>query len=219
MIPLKDDNPHLSQPLVTYLLIAMNVMVFLRQVLLSGEAASEFVFTYGAVPAYITQGHQVHTILTSMFLHGGFMHLAGNMLYLYIFGDNVEALCGHLRFLVFYLLCGAVAFASHYLTATTSEIPMIGASGAISGVLGAYALRFPRARVYVLFPIFLWIYRIFKIPAALVLGIWFLLQLFSGVASSATGGGVAWFAHVGGFIAGLVLIHFFEQRRYRISFP
>jgi membrane associated rhomboid family serine protease len=218
MIPLKDDNPHSSKPVVTFLLIAINVLMFIRQLLQPEEALNQFVLTYGAVPARITQGQQLYSIVTSMFLHGGFMHLAGNMLYLYIFGDNVEALCGHARFLLFYLACGVVAFGSHYIFAPVSEIPMIGASGAISGVLGAYALRFPRARVYILLPIFLWIYRIFRVPAVLVLGIWFLLQLFSGVTTSVSGGGVAWFAHVGGFIAGLLLILVFEKNRYRVNF-
>jgi len=219
MIPLKDDNPHTSKPVVTLLLIAINVLVFIRQILQAEESLNQFVLTYGAVPALITQGQQLYSIVTSMFLHGGFMHLAGNMLYLYIFGDNVEALCGHTRFLLFYLACGVVAFASHYIFAPLSEIPMIGASGAISGVLGAYALRFPRARVYILLPIFLWIYRIFRVPAVLVLGIWFLMQLFSGVTSSVSGSGVAWFAHVGGFISGLLLILLFEKDRYRVPFP
>jgi len=219
MIPLKDDNPHISRPVVTYALIAINVLVFLRQITLAPGLIEEFVFTWGAVPARITQGQQLQTIFTSMFLHGGFMHLAGNMLYLFIFGDNVEALCGHVRFLLFYLICGVLAFASHYVFAPASEIPMIGASGAISDVLGAYALRFPRAHVYVLIPIFFWIYRIFKIPAAIVLGVWFLMQVFSGVATTPAGGGVAWFAHVGGFLAGLLLISAFESNRYKVTFP
>lgn len=219
MIPLKDDNPHISRPVVTYALIAINVLVFLRQLTLAPGLSEEFVFTWGAIPASITQGQQLQTIFTSMFLHGGFMHLAGNMLYLFIFGDNVETLCGHVRFLLFYLICGVLAFASHYVFATTSEIPMIGASGAISGVLGAYALRFPRAHVHVLIPIFFWIYRIFKIPAVIVLGIWFFMQVFSGVTTSPAGGGVAWFAHVGGFLAGLLLISAFESSRYKVNFP
>jgi membrane associated rhomboid family serine protease len=202
---------------VTWGLIAINITVFIWQLLLPEEGARQFVYEYGAVPAVIVRGQHWPSIITSMFLHGGIMHLLGNMLYLFVFGDNVEAICGHFRFIIFYLVCGSLAFASHFVFEPMSEIPMIGASGAISGVLGAYALRFPRARVYVLIPIFLWIYRIFKIPAIIVLGVWFLLQLFSGVATSGSGGGVAWFAHVGGFIAGLITIKSFEKNHYRVE--
>lgn len=202
---------------MTWGLIAINITVFIWQLLLPEEGARQFVYEYGAVPAVIVRGQHWPSIITSMFLHGGIMHLLGNMLYLFVFGDNVEAICGHFRFIIFYLVCGSLAFASHFVFEPMSEIPMIGASGAISGVLGAYALRFPRARVYVLIPIFLWIYRIFKIPAIIVLGVWFLLQLFSGVATSGSGGGVAWFAHVGGFIAGLITIKSFEKNHYRVE--
>jgi membrane associated rhomboid family serine protease len=218
MIPIKDDNPHHQTPIVTYGLILVNILIYLRQLFLPAEAGQLLVMQYGAVPAQISHGLQLYTIVTSMFLHGGLMHLAGNMLYLYVFGDNVEMLCGHFRFLVFYLFCGMLAFFSHYIFAPLSPAPMIGASGAISGVLGAYALRFPGARVHVLIPLFIFFYRI-RIPAVMVLGFWFLIQLFSGVADSGNAGGVAWFAHVGGFIAGLVLIHSFESNRYRITVP
>ncbi len=218
MIPIKDDNPHQQTPLVTYVLIAINILIYLREMFLPLEAGQLFVMQYGAIPLEISHGRQLHTVFTSMFLHGGLLHLAGNMLYLYIFGDNVETLCGHFRFLAFYLFCGALAFFSHYIFAPMSQVPMIGASGAISGVLGAYALRFPHARVHVLIPLFIFFYRV-RIPAVLVLGVWFLMQLASGFSSSAGGGGVAWFAHIGGFVAGLVLIRSFESNRYRITMP
>jgi membrane associated rhomboid family serine protease len=217
VIPLKDDNPRQVFPFVTWGLIAVNVMIFIWQLFLPEEGARQFVYEYGAVPAMIVQGQHWPSIITSMFLHGGIMHLLGNMLYLFVFGDNIESICGHFRFIIFYLICGCLAFASHFVFEPMSDLPMIGASGAISGVLGAYALRFPRARVYVLIPIFLWIYRIFKIPAIIVLGVWFLLQLFSGVTTSASGGGVAWFAHIGGFIAGIVLIKSFEKSHYKVE--
>lgn len=203
-------------PFVTYTLIAVNVIVYIWQFLQPEDSVREFVNHYGAVPAVIVKGHNWQSIISSMFLHGGLMHLLGNMLYLFVFGDNIEAICGHFRFIIFYLVCGGLAFASHFIFEPMSDIPMIGASGAISGVLGAYALRFPRARVYVLIPIFLWIYRIFRIPAIIVLGIWFLIQLLSGVTLSASGGGVAWFAHIGGFIAGVMLIKSFEKAHYRV---
>lgn len=218
MIPLKDDNPRRSFPFVTYLIIAVNVLVFFHQIRLPANLAQKFIYTYGAVPYQIINGHNLQSMLTSMFLHGGLLHLGGNMLYLYIFGDNIESLCGHIRFFFFYLLCGLLAFASHFVLDPGSSVPMVGASGAISGVLGAYAVRFPRARVHVLIPLFIWIWRIFAIPAAIVLGFWFIMQLFSALMSGPGAGGVAWFAHIGGFIAGLILIRSFEKNRYYIRF-
>ncbi|NIA29218.1 MAG: rhomboid family intramembrane serine protease [Actinobacteria bacterium] len=218
MIPLKDENPQRSFPVVTILLITINVAVFIYQLLMRQAESQTFVYQFGAVPNVIVHGQNLYAPFTSMFLHGGLLHIAGNMLYLWIFGDNVEYLCGHFRFLLFYLLCGFIAFLSHFLTVPFSNIPMIGASGAISGVLGAYALKFPRARVYVLVPLFIWIWRIFRIPAAVVLGFWFLIQIISGLSSPGSGAGVAWFAHIGGFVSGMILIRFFTKKRYKISF-
>jgi len=209
MIPLRDENPSEGVPYVTIGLILSNVAVFFYQLLMTPQQANAFVMEYGAVPASVSHGQYLYAILTSMFLHGGLMHLGGNMLYLYIFGDNIESLCGHFRFILFYLVCGVFAFTSHYIFMPESTMPMIGASGAISGILGAYARRFPRARVAVLVPLFIWIWRVFHIPAILVLGFWFIMQVMSGF--SGAQGGVAWFAHVGGFIAGIVLIRPFEK--------
>lgn len=204
MIPIRDENARQHFPAVTLGLIAINVIVFIHQSLLSSVQLNEFIVQYGAVPYYISSGSHLSTILTSMFLHGGVMHIAGNMLYLYIFGDNIESVMGPVRYLFFYLVCGFFAFAAHYIFDLQSMTPMIGASGAISGVLGAYAVRFPRARVTVLVPLFIWIWRMFEIPEVLVLGLWFVMQLFSGAIGSAQSGGVAWLAHVGGFLAGIV---------------
>ena len=217
MIPLKDDNPNRTFPFITYLLIIINVAVFIYQLFMPSESAQHFIYVYGAVPQLLSKGANLYSPFTSMFLHGGILHLAGNMLYLWIFGDNVEYLCGHFRFLLFYLLCGFIAFLSHYILEPFSPVPMVGASGAISGVLGAYALRFYRAKVLVLVPIFLWIWRFFKIPAGFALGFWFFWQIFNGlffVHSSQ----VAWFAHIGGFLAGFILIKKFERKNYKVYF-
>ncbi len=213
MIPLKDDNPRTAFPLVNTLLIIANVLVFIHQVSLPTPAGQAFIDTYGAIPQIIMQGEKMEALLSSMFLHGGFFHLFGNMLYLFIFGDNVENLLGSLRYLFFYLLCGVGAALAHILTQPDSLIPMVGASGAISGVLGAYAVSFPRARVLVLLPIIF--IATFRVPAFLVLGQWFVLQLFAGVSTIgvAEGGGVAWFAHVGGFVIGIILLRFFKPRK------
>jgi membrane associated rhomboid family serine protease len=214
MIPIRDDNARHHFPAVTLLLIAANAAIFIHQILLPSTQMNEFILRYGAVPYYISNGTHFETIFTSMFLHGGFLHLAGNMLYLYIFGDNIESVLGSFRFIIFYLLCGVLAFASHYLFDLGSQTPMIGASGAISGILGAYAVRFPRARVAVLVPIFIWIWRVFEIPAIWVLGMWFVMQVFSGAIGSAQSGGVAWLAHVGGFIAGIMLMRARQRRTF-----
>jgi membrane associated rhomboid family serine protease len=226
MIPLKDDIPSRSFPLVTVGLIVLNVIVQIYQWHL-GLGAEAFMYRLGVIPWEITHFHELPnlkfgyqseipnllTIFTSLFIHGGFLHLAGNMLYLWIFGDNVEALMGPFRFLGFYIACGVTAAFCQIILSPDSTVPMVGASGAISGVLGAYLVRFPTARVSVLF-IFFFIIRIIKIPAMIVLGFWFILQIASGLGSLGSGqtGGVAWFAHVGGFLAGMGLISFFEKR-------
>ncbi len=219
MIPLRDENPRRLWPIFTTVIIGANVAVFIYQMTLSQDSQLTFLYTYGAVPDVIIHGRNLRAVFTSMFLHGGVMHLLGNMLYLWIFGDNIESICGHFRFLLFYLLCGVIAFFSHFIFDPFSQVPMIGASGAISGVLGAYALRFPRARVHVLIPLFpiIWLWRVIAVPAALALGFWFLMQLFN-VLVVGGGGGVAWLAHIGGFIAGMLLIKSFEGGRYKVYY-
>jgi membrane associated rhomboid family serine protease len=218
MIPIRDDNPTTLTPVVTVGFIAVNVLVFIYQLSL-GRHGDAFVIAFGAVPSALFGGDSLSplpatlTLLTSMFLHGGLMHVGGNMLFLWIFGNNIEDVMGHGRFIVFYLLCGVVAAYAHALTAPDSPVPMIGASGAISGVLGAYLLLFPRARVLTLIPFGIFT-RMEYIPAAWLLGFWIALQFFNGTLSwGRGGGGVAWFAHVGGFLAGMALIHAFVRRR------
>ena len=229
MIPLRDDNPINITPVVTVGLIVLNILIFLYQISLGPQEGNLFVYQFGAIPAVIF-GYQFlpsdlvaipasFSILTSMFLHGGFMHLIGNMLYLWIFGNNIEDAMVHGRFIGFYLLSGLVASMAHFLTDVTSEIPTIGASGAISGILGAYILLYPRAQVQVLIRLgFFW--RVMYIPAGFVLGFYFVLQLFQGTLSLGQGGGgVAWFAHIGGFLAGLLLVGLFKQRTVRFFNP
>jgi len=213
MIPLRDDNPVHVAPVVTIGLIAANVLVFLYQLTL-GPLEERFVLSYGAIPWHIVHLQRLPTLFTAMFLHGGIMHLSGNMLYLWIFGDNVEYIMGRARFLIFYLLSGLAAALTHIATNPLSPVPMIGASGAISGILGAYLLKFPGARVLVLVPTFFFLTTI-RVPALFVLGLWFLNQILSGVAAVGLdiSGGIAWFAHIGGFLAGLFLVSFFEKRR------
>jgi membrane associated rhomboid family serine protease len=233
VIPLKDDVPSRSTPVITVLLIALNVLAFLYQASLglTGRgpdlgAAEAFVMEFGLVPCRLTGAcatpefpSPLLTVFTSMFMHGGLFHIAGNMLYLWIFGDNVEDTLGHGRFLVFYLAAGvAAALAQVYLNAS-SRVPMVGASGAVSGVLGAYLLLFPYARVLTLLIIGFFI-RFVHIPALIVLGFWIVVQLLNGfITFSAQSlgrgetGGVAWFAHIGGFLAGMVLLLMLRPRR------
>jgi membrane associated rhomboid family serine protease len=219
MIPLRDDNPVRGTPVVTIGIIAACVLVFGWQLTLSPYAAEAAVYQYGLLPGALFGRVQVEgaivppalTVFSSMFLHGSVLHLAGNMLYLWIFGDNIEDRLGRVRYIAFYLLCGAIAALAQALPDMDSQIPMIGASGAISGVLGAYVVLYPRANVLVALPLFIVFYT-FRVPALLVLGFWFLGQLMSSVAASAEGG-VAFGAHVGGFVAGVVLIRLFLRER------
>ncbi len=219
MIPLKDDQPTHSFPLMTIALIAVNIAVFFYQVSL-GPATEALVFTYGAIPFNLMNTVESRvaipsvavSIFTSMFLHGGFFHLGGNMLYLWIFGNNIEDAMGRSRFLIFYLICGIVAVYSHAWFEPASRIPMIGASGAVSGVLGAYLLLFPKARILTLVPLGI-IMPIIHIPALIVLGFWFLAQIGNSLLTPSGAGGVAWLAHVGGFIAGMSLIFLFKKRK------
>jgi membrane associated rhomboid family serine protease len=229
MFPLKDDNPIQITPIVTWVLIAINVMVFLYQLMLGPQSGRLFVFQYGAIPAVVFGDQTLPeaiaiipaglSIFTSMFLHGGWMHLIGNMWFLWIFGNNIEDAMGSLKFLVFYLICGCLAAFSHIVTNVESVVPMIGASGAISGVLGAYLLLYPRARVYTL--IFLGIFsRLLYLPAGIILGYWFLIQVLSNSFSgNQSGGGVAFGAHVGGFLAGILLVGLFKKRDVRFFNP
>jgi membrane associated rhomboid family serine protease len=216
LIPLRDDNPRRTVPVVTYLLLALNVLAFLWELSL-GPRLDPALRAIAFVPArfWIT-GYWIADLLAiviSMFLHGGLMHIGSNMLYLWIFGDNIEDRLGHARYLLFYLLCGFLATYAHAFFSPTSTLPAIGASGAIAGVLGAYLLLYPHARVMTLIPIFFFI-TLRELPAILILGLWFVLQLFSGVGSLGVQdaqdvGGVAWFAHIGGFLAGMLLIGLF----------
>lgn len=235
MIPLKDDIPSETFPITTLGFIVANVAAFLYQLSLelspepgAMRAAQELVLEFGLSPCRLTAAcripeaapHPVVTIFTSMFLHGGIFHLGGNMLYLYIFGNNVEDILGHGRFLLFYLLSGISAAVAQVAIGPTSSVPMVGASGAVSGVLGAYLLLFPQARVLILFTFFVFI-RFIYVPAVLVLGFWIVLQFLNGFITYRTmsaghePGGVAWFAHIGGFVAGMVLLFVLRPRRAR----
>ncbi|APX88916.1 rhomboid family intramembrane serine protease [Brevirhabdus pacifica] len=204
MFPIRDHNPSNRTPFVTYALIAANVIVFIGYwPLFSDERAlSGFFDVWAMVPREISQGRELHTLLTSMFLHGGLMHIGGNMLFLWIFGDNLEDEMGHMGFLGFYLSAGVLAGLAQWLAAPASPVPTVGASGAIAGVMGGYILLFPRARVDVLI-IFVIFFKVFPLPAWAMLGFWFGLQVFSGFGADATQGGVAYWAHAGGFLAGL----------------
>ena len=215
MIPLRDDNPTATVPLVTRTLIALNLVVFIYEVLL-GPDLRGFIFDWGFVPVRFTLAVKYHDlpfvpsvlpVLSSMFLHGGWSHLIGNMWYLWIFGDNVEDVLGHARFAIFYLVCGVVATLLHYLTSPLAEVPMVGASGAIAAVLGAYIVVFPRARVFTLLPFFPF-FQVVPLPAFLVLGLWFLFQFVLGLGTlgASGGGGIAFWAHIGGFAAGAVVM-------------
>lgn len=222
MIPLRDDNPTSTVPFMSWLLLLINVAVFFKQASLGEQGFEAFIFQYGAVPAQIFSGGgtpqipsafpPVLTVFSSMFLHAGLAHLAGNMLYLWIFANNVEDAMGHVRFVIFYLLCGVAAAFSHMIFNTASDIPMVGASGAISGVLGAYLLLYPHARLLVLMPFGIYS-RMVQVPAGTVLGLWFVFQLFGSVQSAAiAGGGIAFLAHLGGFLAGMLLLPIFKRR-------
>ncbi len=228
MIPLHDDNPTATRPVLTVGLIAANVLVYLYQLSLGPRAGEVFVYQFGAIPAVILGTRSLpealaaippaFSLLTSMFLHGGFMHLIGNMVYLWIFGNNIEDALGHVRFLIFYVICGLGASFVHILMNVASEIPAIGASGAISGVLGAYLLLYPRAQVLTLIPLGPFI-RLMYIPAGIVLTLWFVFQLISGGLAGGEGGGVAWWAHVGGFVVGMALVGLFKRRHVHMLNP
>jgi len=226
MLPLRDTIRSRSFPLVNTGIILANILVLLFEVSL-GTEIGRFTRIFGVVPARFlahTNLVQIITLFTSMFLHGGWAHIISNMMALYIFGDNVEDRMGHLRYLVFYLLCGLIAGLVHIYFNPLSRVPTVGASGAISGVLGAYLVLFPTSRVITLVPFLFWPIFV-EIPAVFYLGMWFISQLLNGTFALATAGviqaygGVAWWAHVGGFLAGLLLVRLFARRQVRRWYP
>tara|TARA_B100002052_G_scaffold294603_1_gene319652 strand:+ start:356 stop:1081 length:726 start_codon:yes stop_codon:yes gene_type:complete len=224
MIPLKDDNPTSKRPIVSYSVIGFCVVIFLAQLGLSEKELRDFTYSYGLIPSVLMGIDQlpndlfrispIGTIFTSMFMHGGWMHLIGNMLYMWIFADNIEDDLGTLNFIIFYSFSGIGAAMSQVLMDVNSQIPMIGASGAIGGVLGAYLINYPNAKVLVLIP-FGFFSQLIKIRAIYVLGFWFILQFVNSFLSSSSGGGVAYAAHIGGFITGIILILFFNKKNKR----
>jgi membrane associated rhomboid family serine protease len=221
VIPYKDDNPTHIIPFITIGIIILNIAVFFSQ-LASSAGMNTITYAYGAIPysllTFESQQpvHPAMTVFSSMFMHGGLFHLGGNMLYLWIFGNNIEDRLGHVRFIIFYLFCGICAAYSHALTNPDSTIPMIGASGAVSGILGAYILLFPRANVHTLLFLGFFITTV-KIPALIVIGFWAIIQFLNGMVSSGlqNTGGVAWFAHLGGFLIGLLTIKVWLPKRIK----
>ena len=226
MFPLKDDNPTTITPIVTVALIAVNVLIFLYQFfLLEPQFHDRFVYQYGAIPAVVVGKLSLNadiaaippilSVFTSMFLHGGLMHLVGNMWFLWIFGNNIEEAMGHLRFIIFYLICGILASWSHIASDPGSVLLSIGASGAIGGVMGAYIMLYPRARVWTFIFLFFFI-RILYIPAGIILGYWFFIQLINGSATiGQEEGGVAFWAHIAGFVAGVLFVGLFKKKNVR----
>jgi membrane associated rhomboid family serine protease len=217
MIPIRDVIPSRTAPVVTVGLIVINAIAFFYQLSL-GPSVEEFILYFGLIPAAFSWV----AVFTSMFLHGSFMHFGGNMLYLWIFGDNVEDRMGHGRFLIFYLLCGVAAALAQTIINPDSVVPMVGASGAIAGVMGAYFVLYPHSRILTLVPFFIW--QLIEVPAIFFLGLWFVMQLFSGVGSIATAaaresaGGIAFWAHVAGFVAGMTSVLVFRRpERQRVE--
>lgn len=214
IFPIGDDNivgGH--KPYVSYTLIGINVAIFLFQLTLGPERCNLFLNTYGTIPNEIINGEDWYSLLSSMFLHGGWMHIIGNMLFLWIFADNIEAIIGSTAFIMFYILGGLFASGAHIITDPDSLIPTVGASGAISAVMGTYLVMFPKSRIKIIFIVFL---SIFYLPAFAFLGLWFVQQLFSGIGSIAPqtaeeAGGVAWWAHIGGFVYGAILGFVFKK--------
>jgi membrane associated rhomboid family serine protease len=234
MIPIRDRNPSGTFPFITIGIISVNVLIFLYQLSLGSDLVV-FINQYGVVPIKVTHYFQssgltsIETFfpfISSTFLHGGFIHLIGNMWFLWIFGDNIEDRLGHFKYLIFYILCGAIASSAHVFFNSQSEVPCVGASGSIAAILGAYMVTFPRARVTTVIPIFFFI-QIIELPAVVVIGFWILIQFFSGAvsltSSTSDGGGIAWWAHAGGFVSGIILFYIIcvlfvrkpKRRRYR----
>lgn len=221
MIPLRDSTRSRSFPFVNITLIILNVLVFFKELALPPQHLNSFFYSYGVIPAQVV--NQIATgapllaagipFISAMFLHGSWLHLLGNMLYLWIFGDNVEDRMGHLRYLIFYLLVGIIGSVAHIISAPGSQVPIIGASGAIAGILGAYFLAFPKAKILTLVPVFFFITFI-QVPAIIFLPVWFLIQILNGISTAGmTAEAVAWWAHIGGFIGGAVLFPFFSHHR------
>ncbi len=216
LFPYKDDNPKVLIPYVTYGILAMNTLLFLIQFLISSNdinLSNRIVSSFGFIPA----NFNILTIFSSMFIHGNLAHIIGNLWFLKVFGDNVESVLGHLKYFFFYICCGFIAAIGQYIINPSSTIPMIGASGAIAGVLGAYMIQFPNARVHnILF--FIIFFTKVTLPAQIVLGFWFLLQLSQGLIEIGinTTGGIAWFAHVGGFIAGITLLKYLKSLKIEV---
>ncbi|MDR9394388.1 MAG: rhomboid family intramembrane serine protease [Roseovarius sp.] len=206
MFPIRDHNPSSTTPYVTYALIAINIVVFLGYWPLFNDprALNAFFYDWAIVPVLVTREGAYGGLFTSMFMHGGLLHLGGNMLFLWIFGDNLEDEMGHLGYALFYLACGVGSGLAHVLAGPLSPVPTVGASGAIAGVMGGYLLLYPRARVDILVIIIFFI-QIIALPAWMMLGLWFAVQLVSGIGADPTGGGVAYWAHAGGFLIGVVL--------------
>jgi membrane associated rhomboid family serine protease len=213
MFPLRDTQPSYSKPVVTVLLIVVNILIFLFEVSLDPYTRNAFISTYGLIPEHF----DFASVLTSMFLHGGWMHVLGNMWFLWIFGDNVEDIMGSGKYLLFYLLCGIAAGLTQVVTNPDSRIPTVGASGAIAGVMGGYLVKFPHSRIYSLVTV-IFFFTTMDIPAWVMLIYWFVIQFFNGVGTIgfshvSEGGGVAFFAHVGGFLAGVVLVNMMAPRQ------
>lgn len=221
MIPLRVDTPSGKLPAITIVIILCNILVFVHQLML-GPAETYFIWKYAVVPKAVVTLTPLHpastlfpplTLITSQFVHGGFLHIGFNMLFLWIFGDNVEAKLGHVRFAFFYLTCGVISALIQIASFPSAELPVIGASGAIAGVMGAFFLRFPRTRVWTLLFIF-FIIRIVRIPAVIFLGFWFIIQIVAGAPTIGSAqGGVAYFAHIGGFLSGMVLFKVLEKNK------
>ena len=211
MFPIRDTQPSYSKPVVTVGLIVVNILVFLYEFSLDAYSQNAFISTYGLVPDRFSYVN----LLTSMFLHGGWMHVLGNMWFLWIFGDNIEDILGHGKYLLFYLLCGVAAAYTQVLMNPVSRVPMVGASGAIAGVMGAYLIKFPQSRIYTL--VFYFFITTLEVPAWVMLIYWFVIQLFSGVGSigysQVSQGGTAFFAHVGGFITGIALVNLLRPKQ------
>jgi len=226
MIPLRDANPSRSFPIVTIVFIIINVIIFLHEVSL-GRNLDEFFNVFALIPGkYFDQGARggfnfigrFYPFITSQFLHGGWMHLIGNMWFLWIFGDNIEDRLGHGKYIVFYLLCGVTAGLTHVYSNPSSPVPTVGASGAIAGVMGAYTILYPRAKVLTLF-IFFFFIRFIEVPAFVFLGVWFVIQFLSGAATMVSGeahAGVAWWAHIGGFVVGIILVILLPKKRHHL---
>ncbi len=220
MIPLRDTTKSGSFPIVNTAFIAINIAVFIYQIWIAGDQRL-FMFRFGLVPAIVTTDleigvfNRIYPFFTSMYLHAGWMHIIGNMIFLYIFGDNIEHRMGHIRYLIFYILTGVLAAVIQFLISTGSVIPIVGASGAISGVLGAYLLFYPKSRILTVVPILFFI-RLIHLPATVFIFVWFLIQFLGGISTAGRGadvGGVAFWAHIGGFAAGLILAQYFDKQK------